>query len=403
MSNTSSMFATASVVTLGLLAVASTQGQDMKSGQARLATSVQYRTTDYMVPHISTVPANAGSWVELFVREKIQRGGPTQRPVVLMIHGATSSGVPVFDVQFEDYSWMEYLANAGFDVFAMDHTGYGLSPRPMMDNPCNSAQSEQQLYLIRNPLAQPCAPTYPYQLTSLQSDWDEIDTVVEYLRELRNVEKVSIVGWSRGGMRGSSYAARYPEKVDRLVLLAPGYFPLSPSEAPALLPLPGVPSTVQGIADFHSQWDSQVKCEKQFNPDIRHALNWTILAFDPLASTWGTAGARRSPVWNGPPGFVSWGWNTEKAAQLKAPTLVIRGDFDTQVPLANIQAFNRDMTGVRQKVYVNVACASHYLHWENQHLILFRASVEWLQKGTFAGESNGSFAVSKDGQVLREK
>ena len=62
-----------------------------------------------------------------------------------------------------------------------------------------------------------------------------------------------------------------------------------------------------------------------------------------------------------------------------------------------------NLTGVSQKVYVNAACASHYLGWENQHMVLFRASVEWLQNGTFAGESNGSFAVSKDGQVLREK
>jgi|GEM_PF-5916986 len=75
MSNSTSKFATASVVTLGLLAVASTYGQDLQSGQARLATSVQFRTTDYMVPHISTVPANAGAWVELFMREKVAKTG----------------------------------------------------------------------------------------------------------------------------------------------------------------------------------------------------------------------------------------------------------------------------------------------------------------------------------------
>jgi hypothetical protein len=95
-----------------------------------------------------------------------------------MIHGATVSVVPGFDLQFENYSWMDYLASAGFDVFAMDHTGYGLSPRPMMDNPCNNSPSEQQLYLVPNPLAHPCSPAYPFQLTTIQSDWDEIDTVV---------------------------------------------------------------------------------------------------------------------------------------------------------------------------------------------------------------------------------
>jgi len=76
MLTTRSIFATVAVVTLGLLAVARTQGQDLKSGQARLATSAQYRTTDYMIPHISTGPANAGAWVELFLREKVDRSGP---------------------------------------------------------------------------------------------------------------------------------------------------------------------------------------------------------------------------------------------------------------------------------------------------------------------------------------
>src|SRR6516162_5315826 len=72
------------------------------------------QTTDYLVPHISTVPANAGKHVELFVREKVQNGRRGKAPVVLMIGGATISAVPDFDVQFENYSWMEHLANAGF-------------------------------------------------------------------------------------------------------------------------------------------------------------------------------------------------------------------------------------------------------------------------------------------------
>src|ERR1700720_4155813 len=58
---------------------------------------------------------------------------------------------------------------AGFDVFAMDLTGYGLSPRPMMDDPCNNSTSDQQSYLTSKPLAQPCSPSYPFQLTSLES------------------------------------------------------------------------------------------------------------------------------------------------------------------------------------------------------------------------------------------
>ena len=39
------------------------------------------------------------------------------------------------------------LARAGFDVFAMSHTGYGPSPRPLMDDPCN-VDREFQPHLI---------------------------------------------------------------------------------------------------------------------------------------------------------------------------------------------------------------------------------------------------------------
>jgi len=169
-----------------------------------------------------------------------------------MIHGATVSAVPDFDLQFENYSWMEYMANAGFDVFALDYTGYSLSPRPMMDDPCNAAPAEQTTYLLPNPLSQPCTPAYPFRLTSIQSNWDEIDTVVNYALQHRHVDRVSLLAWSRGGPRAGGYAARHPEKLNRLFLYAPAYNRMAPSDPPAVLPEAGVPATVLGSADFHA-------------------------------------------------------------------------------------------------------------------------------------------------------
>jgi len=71
MSNTRSMFATASVVTLGLLAVASTQGQDLKSGQARLATSA----LDEVRAQPTSVPAT-------FSGERPRHAPATNQPMV---------------------------------------------------------------------------------------------------------------------------------------------------------------------------------------------------------------------------------------------------------------------------------------------------------------------------------
>ena len=47
----------------------------------------------------------------------IQRGSSG---VVLFVHGAGTPAEVAFDVPYSDYSWMAYLANAGFDVFSMD-------------------------------------------------------------------------------------------------------------------------------------------------------------------------------------------------------------------------------------------------------------------------------------------
>jgi hypothetical protein len=120
--------------------------------------SEQILTTDHYVPHISTAPAIAGQPVQLDVRQRVLADGAADLPgagrVVLFVHGATLPSANSFDLQFKDYSWMAYLAGAGFDVFAMDMTGYGWSTRPApMDDPCNVSQQQQQL-LMPSPLAE---------------------------------------------------------------------------------------------------------------------------------------------------------------------------------------------------------------------------------------------------------
>ena len=55
-----------------------------------------------------------------------------------------------------------------------------------------------------------------------------------------------------------------------------------------------------------------------------------------------------------------------------------------------------------QKILVHVACASHALVFENQHEVLFDTAIEWLQRGTFKGQTSGKFAVDSKGQVQRE-
>jgi pimeloyl-ACP methyl ester carboxylesterase len=359
-------------------------------------------TIDRFVPHVSTEYANAGENVELFLREKVRRDVRLDRDtddarhaslgVVLMIAGATQPAVATYDVRFANYSWMRHLAEAGFDVFAMELTGYGWSPRPRMDDACNVSDAQQRSFLIPNPLAEPCAPSWPFKM-AIQSDWDEIDRVVDYLRELRGVDRVSLVGWSRGGPRIGGYAARHPEKVEKLALYSPAmYNRIGRRDPPARLPEAGSLMQVATVAGFFNIWDTQVQCENQFAPAIRDVLRSSLLETDPLGSTWGSEDLWRAPLQN-----TLWGWNAEFAARVVAPTLIIRGDLDIQAPQPQQLDLYADL-GTPQKVFVRVACAGHQLLFEHQHLVLLRASEEWLRDGRFEGHDRGSFFVDAEGR-----
>ena len=74
------------------------------------------------------MPAIAGQRAETYVRERakpatVLRGAPPAERVVLFVHGAGTPAEVAFDVPYADYSWMAYLAAAGFDVFSMDMSG----------------------------------------------------------------------------------------------------------------------------------------------------------------------------------------------------------------------------------------------------------------------------------------
>ena len=105
---------------------------------------------DHYVKVKSTAPAMLGRNADIYVREVVApgavlRGGLGPDKVVLFVHGAGTPVEASFDAQFKDYSWMAYLARAGFDVFSMDMEGYGPSTRPpAMNDPCNLPPDSQK-------------------------------------------------------------------------------------------------------------------------------------------------------------------------------------------------------------------------------------------------------------------
>ena len=362
------------------------------------AARAEFVTVDRFVAHTSTVPANAGQRVGIFVHEKVsadlalrvESGYQPEGRVVLFVHGGSVPSVPDYDLPYMDYSWMAYLATAGFDTFSMDQTGYGLSPRPMMGDPCNMSEDDRAI-VTPNPLAKDCQPHYRYGLSTSQSDWDEIDSVVDYVRELRGVDRVSLVGWSAGGPRTGGYAARHPEKVDKLILFAPAYRADGPSAQTGEVPRPGVPMRLQTRETLmDGRWASTIQCQDQVDPDIQDVIWRTIMSYDQLGSVWGPRhGVMRVRRSGG-----SWGWNRDAAAQVRAPTLILVGEQDGLRPSA--QTLYGDLT-VDAKVLVTMACATDFAVWETtQYQFLHAASREWLEHTTWRGHAQGTFTAERN-------
>lgn len=392
-------------------------------------------TNDHRVAHVSTVPANAGAPIELFLRERVARNKAPDK-VVLMIHGLSIPVLPGFQLKHEHYDWSEELAKAGFDVFMLDFQGSGLSPRPKMDDPCNLSSADQAL-LIGNPLSAPCKPNYAFQLVNAASDADELDTVVDYIRSYRGVEKVALVSWSHGAVRAGRYAVQHPEKVDRLFFLAPFFDPSMPAGRPGVpvpdgfsapykalangtaapcsatelaqgqcpgvaaadLRVPGVPMTLRNRAVAIGQrWEPEIKCDDQVEEGIKDLAWKAIMDNDDVGRTWGLPAAAPEGVMR-VRSFVLWGWNTQTAARIQSPVLIIGGEFDSQVPPSGLpQLYGAIGDGV-PKLLFKVACASHHMVWERQSKLLHHISKQWLKHGTVEGFDTGQFYVDTDGNL----
>ena len=74
-----------------------------------------------------------------------------------------------------------------------------------------------------------------------------------------------MVAWSLGGPRSGGFAAQNPQKVNRLVLLAPAYRRDMPADAPKTQ-AEGPAFNTQSRADFDANWDRQVGCPGQYDP-----------------------------------------------------------------------------------------------------------------------------------------
>jgi len=255
-----------------------------------------------------------------------------------------------------------------------------------MNDPCNLSEADQAA-LVPDVLDAPCPPSYGFAATTIESDWHDLDAVVEYVRGIRHVERVHLVAWSLGGPRAGGYAAQHPEKVATLTLLSPAYSRGRSAAAPQA-PSAGATMTKQSRADFDALWNRQLGCPNQYEAKIRESVWTEMMASDPVGATWGS-GVRRAPR------VTTWGWTREVVAEQQTPTLMFAPETDGQVPPERVVELYEDL-GSPRKILAHVACSSHNAMWETNRDKLFAASLEWLQQGTVGGIGGGEIRLTKD-------
>lgn len=350
------------------------------------------QTIDRFVPHLSTVPATSGQTVGLFLRERVNQESLKEKPkkVVLMIHGGFAPATVAYDLQYKDYSFMKHLALAGYDVFAMSHTGYALSPRPYMDDPANVDESFQS-ELIPHILKEKTPSHYPFKLVTSQTEWDEIATIVDFICDLRQTEKVSLVGWSTGTPRSGGFAVQNPSRVDKIVMFGIAPFFLN-EEPPSVIPEKGAPTLLQ-TKDFllNNRWRDHVLTPGQLEDlNICEAFWQEAIAIDPVGAQWERNGQGIIRA----PNRTNFGWK-KNLAQIKSPTLMLLGEFDDYDK--RIEAWHALNTSHR--MFIKVANSSHFMQFEKNRFLLYRATTQWLQTGSVDGFSSGQLYGDADGKL----
>ena len=147
------------------------------------------------------------------------------------------------------------------------------------------------------------------------------------------------------------------------------------------MPPDGVPMNTQSRDEFYANWDRQVGCPDQYDRPPATRSGRRCSRRIPSGATWGP-GVRRAPADDGV------GLEPGDGRKDETPTLMVAGAHDKQVPPDRVRDLYADL-GAHEKIFVDLACSSHNAMWERNHLLLFRASLEWLTAGTVNGTKQG--------------
>src|ERR1043165_11911 len=132
-----------------------------------------------------------GIQLSLYRKRTAPKAGE-QQPVLFLVHGSSNSARTSYDLTVPgkgEYSAMNVLAGFGFDVWTMDHDGYG-----------HSGSSGNN--------------------SDIASGVEDLKAALPVVMRETGQHKVHMYGTSSGAIRAGAYAQAEPQRVDRLILSA---------------------------------------------------------------------------------------------------------------------------------------------------------------------------------------
>lgn len=317
---------------------------------------------EFMIPAV-----DAG--IKLYVRNKHPKNlkAVSAEKILLFVHGATYPSETAFDLPLNGLSWMDYIAQHGYDVYLVDVRGYGKSTRPAeMDAP-----ADQNEPIVRTETAV-----------------KDVDAAVDFILKRRRVQKLNLMGWSWGTSTMGWYTAQHNDKVVKLVLYAPQWLRNAPSLTDSGAKL-GAYRTVSREA-AKGRWLTGVAENKR--ADLIPA-GWFEAWADATFATDPVGAASTPPVLRAPNGVVADGrefWSVGKPlydpADIRVPTFLAHAEWDADLPSYMLYAYFDKLVNAPYKRYVQIGEGTHTVIMEKNRMQLFQTVQQFLDEKVRAGQ-----------------
>ncbi|USG61953.1 alpha/beta hydrolase [Sneathiella marina] len=301
--------------------------------------------------------------ISIYLRNKRRPDTLLGKPdrTLLFVHGATYPSSVTFDFVAGGYSWMDTLADAGFDCWLMDIRGYGRSDRPAE-------------------MSEPADANGPIVHTDVAVD--DLALMVDFILAKRNIEKLQLIGYSWGTLITGAFTSMNNEKVERLAL-----YGTSMLNSGASLIGSERPTSAYRYVDANSikaRWEhglTAAEIDDIIEPDWQQRWLDEAITSDPNSAN------HDPPLLRAPTGVVddkvcrwSQGVFQYDPAEVKVPTLIIVGEKDIETSPEGAITLYHKLVNTPHRRYTIVGNMTHSALIERRRDQLFRATQSFLEE-----------------------